>query len=131
MPETNDDVTTIDIDAMKERLLKMRDQFQRDIDVKEQQVAEDGDDLVPERGGIGNHMADDANETAEQETQLTLLGNTQRELELVNAALGRIENGTFGTCANCGRPIAPARLEARPTSQYCIDCQQLAEQGKI
>jgi DnaK suppressor protein len=131
MPETNDDVTTVDLDTIKQRLLKMKTQLEHDVDVKEQQVAEDGDDLVPERGGIGNHMADDANETAEQETQLTLLGNAQRELERVNSALGRLESGTYGTCTNCGLQIAPARLEARPTSEYCIDCQQLAEQGRI
>jgi RNA polymerase-binding protein DksA len=76
-------------------------------------------------------MADDANETAEQETMLTLQNKIQQELEQVNQALARMEAGTYGTCANCGRPISPARLEARPFSIYCIDCQQLADRGRL
>jgi RNA polymerase-binding transcription factor DksA len=133
MPETNDEVETKELDLadIKKRLLKLKAQLEHDRDVKEQQVAESGDDLVPERGGIGNHMADDANETAEQETMLTLQHNIQRELEQVNQALARLENGTYGKCLNCGRTIPPARLEARPYSLYDIDCQQLADRGKL
>jgi DnaK suppressor protein len=131
MPETNDEVKELDLADIKKRLLALKGQLEHDMDVKEQQVAESGDDLVPERGGIGNHMADDANETAEQETMLTLQSNIQRELGQVKAALVRLENGTYGKCANCGRPIPPARLEARPYSLYDIDCQQLADRGKI
>ena len=131
MPETNDEVKELDLADIKNRLLKLKTQLEHDMDMKEQQVAESGDDLVPERGGIGNHMADDANETAEQETMLTLQHNIQRELEQVNSALARLANGTYGTCSNCGRPIPAARLEARPFSLYDIDCQLLADRGKI
>jgi DnaK suppressor protein len=131
MPETDDEVKELDLADIKKRLLALKSQLEHDMDVKEQQVAESGDDLVPERGGIGNHMADDANETAEQETMLTLQSNIQRELGQVKSALVRLENGTYGKCANCGRPIPSARLEARPYSLYDIDCQQLADRGKI
>jgi RNA polymerase-binding protein DksA len=124
MADINDEVTAIDLDDIKRRLLLRRDQLQRDLEVKEQQVAEDGDELDPERGGLGNHMADDANQTFEQETMLTLETSIRRELDQVEAALARIEEGTYGTCSNCGKPINPARLEARPASTLCIDCQQ-------
>jgi RNA polymerase-binding protein DksA len=123
--------STLDLSALKEQLLKHKARLLHDMEVKERQIAEDGDDLVPERGGVGNHMADDANETAEQETMLTLQNKIQQELEQVNQALARMEAGTYGTCANCGRPISPARLEARPFSIYCIDCQQLADRGRL
>jgi DnaK suppressor protein len=131
MPETDDEVKELDLTDIKNRLLKLKSQLEHDMDMKEQQVAESGDDLVPERGGVGNHMADDANETAEQETMLTLQHNIQRELEQVNQALVRLENGTYGKCTNCGRPIPAARLEARPYSMYDIDCQQLADRGRL
>src|SRR5436190_12857888 len=123
MADTNDEVMSIDTAAMKKRLLEERHQLLHDLDVKEHQVAEDGDDLDPERGGVGNHMADDANETFEQETMLTLERSVKRHLDQVDEALARIEAGTYGTCINCGKPIPPARLEARPSSLYCIDCQ--------
>jgi DnaK suppressor protein len=76
-------------------------------------------------------MADDANETFEQETMLTLEQGIRRHLDQVNAALERIEEGTYGTCANCGKQINPARLEARPSSILCIDCQQLQDRGRL
>jgi RNA polymerase-binding protein DksA len=129
--DSDSDVISINPDEAKTRLLQMKAQLTRDVQIKEQQVAEDGDDLVPERGGIGNHMADDANETAEQETMLSLQQNAQREIDQIDMALARIKNGTYGTCANCGKPINPARLEARPSSTYCIDCQELADKGKL
>ena len=131
MAGTNEEVAAVDIAEMKRRLLAEKAQLLHDIEIKEHQVAEDGDDLDPERGGVGNHMADDANQTFEQETMLTLQQNARRHLDLVNAALARIEEGTYGICANCGKPINPARLEARPSSIYCIDCQQLQDRGRL
>lgn len=122
---------TLDMDAIKKQLMELKAQLQRDIAVKDRELAEDGDDLVPERGGVGNHMADEANDTTEQETELTLQNKAQQELAQVNQALARMEAGTYGTCANCGKKINPARLQARPFSIYCIDCQQLADRGRL
>ena len=47
----------------------------------------------------------------------------------IDEALDRIENGTFGTCARCGKQIAEDRLEALPYATRCIDCQRLAERA--
>ena len=44
------------------------------------------------------------------------------EIGQIRNALLRIENGTYGTCASCGKPIADARLQARPIATRCIDC---------
>ena len=41
----------------------------------------------------------------------------------MDIALEKIEDGTYGTCANCGKAISAARLEGRPASQYCVDCK--------
>lgn len=131
MAEKSEEVAAIDTAEMRKKLLAERAQLLHDIEVKEHQVAEDGDDLDPERGGVGNHMADDANQTFEQETMLTLERSTRRHLDQVNEALARIEAGTYGICANCGNPIKPARLEARPSSLLCIDCQQKQDLGRL
>lgn len=51
------------------------------------------------------------------------LGNDAREdLVRIDAALGRIDAGTYGTCTSCGEAIAPARLDAYPLASRCIDC---------
>ena len=44
------------------------------------------------------------------------------EIGQIRMAMLRIDNGTYGTCANCGKEIARARLEARPIATRCIDC---------
>ena len=44
------------------------------------------------------------------------------EIQQIRLALLRIENGSYGTCAICGEPIAKARLEARPIATRCIKC---------
>lgn len=46
----------------------------------------------------------------------------QAELRRIDAALGRIEDGSYGLCVKCGEPIAPARLEALPDTPHCVNC---------
>lgn len=48
----------------------------------------------------------------------------QAELRQVNEALVRMDAGTYGICANCGRPIPPERLEVRPFAEYCVACAE-------
>lgn len=52
----------------------------------------------------------------------SLLTDARRELEELDAAEARIDAGTYGICAKCGRPIAEERLDALPTATKCIDC---------
>lgn len=52
----------------------------------------------------------------------SLIQQSHRHLAEVDAAIERLDAGAYGTCETCGRPIAPARLEARPTARQCIDC---------
>ena len=132
MADTQEEIQGIDIEEMKKRLIELRAQLEHDISVKEAQVAETGgDDLDPNRGGVSNHMADDANETADQATMLTLQHSAERQLDHVNEALARIADGKYGTCSNCGKKINPARLEASPFSTLCIDCQNLSDRGRL
>ena len=84
---------------------------------------------VHDGGAIGysTHQADDATEAFEQAKGLTLRQNTERLLKQVESALARFEDGTYGLCCDCGRPIDPARLEALPYAQLCLDCQSKQE----
>lgn len=47
------------------------------------------------------------------------------ELQQVDDALARLDAGTYGVCARCGRPIPAARLEVRPFAEYCVVCAEL------
>ena len=56
------------------------------------------------------------------------LGNSARtEIEMINQALARIDNGQYGICQVCGEPISKERLEAVPYSNMCINCASKAE----
>jgi len=121
----------LDLSVIRQRLLRDKTQLEHDLAIKDEEASEQGDDLDPERGGVGNHMADEANDTTEQETTMALQNEAQQTLDQINEALARLDAGTYGTCANCGKKIPQARLEARPFAIYDIACQQLADQGKI
>ena len=58
------------------------------------------------------------------ELDIAGLRHALRELMDVDAALARMRGGTYGECADCGEPIAPARLAAYPTATRCIECQE-------
>jgi RNA polymerase-binding transcription factor DksA len=65
-----------------------------------------------------------ASQVFDQNRARALRERAQRELEQVDMALARLENGTYGLCAACGRPIDPERLEALPWALYDLDCQR-------
>jgi DnaK suppressor protein len=64
-----------------------------------------------------------ASQVFEQQRDLALRDKSAAQLEAVEAALARLDGGTYGTCIDCGRSVAPARLEAIPWAARCIDCQ--------
>jgi len=68
------------------------------------------------------HLGDTATAMHDRELDYTLADNEEQVLAEIDAALARIDAGTYGTCTNCGKPIAEDRLEARPWAGLCIDC---------
>lgn len=76
-----------------------------------------------------NHLGDAATVTLNREMDYSLEDNTGHVLAAIDGALKRIEEGTFGTCAHCGKTIAEERLEAIPSATKCIECKRLEERG--
>ena len=66
-------------------------------------------------------FADTAHATAEQDENQSLASQLRDQLDDVEAALGRLDGGTYGHCEVCGNPISEARLEALPATRFCID----------
>ena len=77
------------------------------------------------------HPADLGTENYEEETALELLENEEHLLMEVNDALARIEQGTFGRCENCHKPISKERLDAMPYARYCIRCARKLQAGAV
>jgi RNA polymerase-binding transcription factor len=116
-----------DVAVYRQRLEAERARLLDDLHRLDVEVAENADPLDPNRGGVSNHLADDASATFEEEKTLSLRFNAEQMLEQVDKALERVADGTYGICENCGKPIPPERLEARPFATLCINCQQLRE----
>jgi DnaK suppressor protein len=68
---------------------------------------------------------EEATETLELEKRLALENRTRKEMAEVEHALQKFEQGTYGKCDNCGKPIDPARLEALPQASLCLNCKAL------
>jgi DnaK suppressor protein len=75
-------------------------------------------------GSSDNHLGDMATATYDRELDEGLEVGVQQTLEEINAALARIQDGTYGRCELCGEPIAPARLAAIPWARLCIEDQR-------
>jgi RNA polymerase-binding transcription factor DksA len=104
------DVLEQDRQATLERLAALTGDFERIVDASRDSNADDEHD--PEGATI-----------AYERSQLDALVQQARDhLGEVEAALSRVEDGSYGTCERCGRPIADARLEARPTARTCVTC---------
>jgi DnaK suppressor protein len=71
---------------------------------------------------------EEATESYELERRLTLERSIREQLASVEHALHKFEEGTYGLCDKCGRPIPPERLEALPQATLCLDCK--ARQAK-
>jgi RNA polymerase-binding protein DksA len=119
---------TVDIEAVKRRLTEERagilEERRRLVEdtsrSMEEAVDEDGND---------SHMADSATETLDRGIELSLEDNADHLLAAIDAALGRIDAGTYGRCERCAKPIAQERIEALPWATKCIDCKRLEERG--
>ena len=79
--------------------------------------------------GPGDHLADNATETFLRELDEGLEENAEHLVSEIDAALRRIEDGTYGTCVVCGRPIGEGRLEAVPYATLCIDDKRKQERS--
>lgn len=89
--------------------------------------------LQEETLGTGSHAAHhevhavDSSDGYYQEFNLELLERDESTLREIIDALDRIENGTYGVCENCTKPIFKERLKAVPHARFCIDCQRKSE----
>lgn len=95
------------------------------IEAQVESLARSFDDVVASIEDVGNddeHDPDGATIAFERAQVMALLRRARANLVDVDAALGRVRDGTYGVCESCGRPIPPERLDARPTTRTCVTC---------
>jgi DnaK suppressor protein len=108
------------LEEERTRLQGIREGIQREQD-------EGTSDTGGELSSFDQHPGDSGTETFEMEKNVSLLEQVDDELAEIEAAVQRLDRGTYGTCQACGRPIGDARLEAMPAARFCIEDQAKAE----
>src|SRR6185312_701020 len=101
-------------------LTKKREELRRSQANEERHEAHD----------FGRDEGDRANFSQSKEMAFLQKAQERGMLTLVEGALARIENGTFGDCLSCGQEISIKRLNAVPWSRYCITCQELISEQR-
>ena len=123
-------MSTIDTAEFEQRLRDERERLEKAIENLETEHAGSVEDETGDlTNGSDNHPGDFATETFERELDEGLADGDRRRIEQIDAALKRIEEGRYGTCAVDGRPIPLERLRAVPWATLCIDHQREQEQG--
>jgi DnaK suppressor protein len=79
--------------------------------------------LVDETDAVDQHPADEGSELFEREKNMTVQRTLEASLQSVNDALRKFDEGTYGICEVCGKPIAEKRLRALPEATHCIEDQ--------
>ncbi|MEN3314851.1 MAG: hypothetical protein V7605_1085 [Acidimicrobiaceae bacterium] len=125
-----DSTTTDDAgEAARSRLIEERSRLESvrnglDDDHLSDQTEQDS---LSELSSVDQHQADMGTETFEREKDISILEAIESELADVEHALRRLDEGTYGTCEACGRPIDDDRLQALPAARLCRDDQERAE----
>jgi DnaK suppressor protein len=122
-------VTSIDTDRFRDALLDERRRVEHALATLRDEHRGSLDDEVEEIGASDNHLAETATATLGREIDYTLGENSGQVLAAIDAALKRIDEGTYGTCVSCGEQIRHERLEATPWVSLCIDCKRRSEGG--
>src|SRR3954471_17836370 len=117
-------------ETLRRRLEERREEIESDMSYMAAEMRSIGVDQDEENGSLGNHIADDGSNVAEAERIVTVSEDLQEILVQVNNALERMNEGKYGMCQRCGKPIAEERLEAFPYVAYCIECQTLVERDQ-
>ena len=112
---------------LKQKLLDERRDLQSQLDeLEESTFASNQSDLTGEMG-FDEEYADAGTATFERERDLSLRNNVRDLMDRIDKAVVKIEEGTYGLCDRCGKPIEKVRLKALPYANLCLKDKQAEE----
>ena len=111
-------------EAFKKRLLAKQEELLRVVAKSEQDGREADEEATQD-------IADKAANSYTKEFLFHQSDENRRLLQLVNEALERMKNGSFGLCVACHEEVQSKRLEAVPWARHCIECQEKQDQGLL
>lgn len=114
------------LESIRQRLISRRTELERQREDLRRALAAEGRSQA-EEGTVATHPADAATDVTMAEYDQTVLRTIEEELHEIALALRRLEQGTYGICVDCGRPIERERLEAVPWAARCLVDQERFE----
>ena len=114
-----------DLTLQREKLLALRATLQGDMTQMEDNALNKDQAKTT---SMPNHMAELGSDNFDQEFTLSLLGNEKNALDQIEAAIERIEDGSYGRCETCDVQIPKARLDAIPYASLCMQCASQQEE---
>jgi len=112
------------LEQFKKRLEDRQVELRRMVSSRQQDGRNQGEDIAQD-------IADKAASSYNKEFLFTQSTNERQMLGMVDSALARIREGSFGECISCGNEINAKRLDAVPWTRYCIECQEKLEKGQL
>ena len=120
-------MTKTDFTLHRERLLILRARLRVDVTQMEDNALNKDHNKTTT---MPTHMAELGSGNFAQELTLSLLGSENDTLDQIEAAIERIEDGSYGQCEECGGKIPKPRLEAIPYAALCVKCASQQEEGQ-
>lgn len=105
-----------DVETFKRKLLEIRRDLLGQVERKKLYSKEVGEDGIPDSGDVAAY-------SYSKEVLMGLGENERTKLRLVEEALAKIDEGTYGVCERCEEAIPVKRLELLPFTRYCVQCQ--------
>ena len=129
MPTQKSPFTRKELGDLQKRLQEERDELQRQAsEIEESSFGTPQSELTGEVS-FDEEYADAGTATFERERDLSLTNNIRDLTEKIDRALERIDEGTYGVCERCGKPIEKARIKALPYATLCIKDKQAQERA--
>jgi len=119
----------VDRKALKKRLLDERERVFGEIAELDADLSTSFEESSGE-SPYDQHMAENATATLDREMDLTLQDTARATLAQIERALHKLDDGTYGRCDECGKPIGEGRLAVAPSATLCVDCKRLEERNR-
>ena len=120
-----------DLKKYKDLLLTKKKELLEEMGlISNQHIGTTMKDAAGDLSSYSYHMADQGTDTMDRGMAYMLASKSGRLLYHIDEALRRIDDGNYGNCHSCGKPISAARLEAVPHARLCIECKSKEEDKK-